>query len=131
MDVASSDTSLPSQAYQVATITTNTTIQPEVVVYSMVGGSSGSINLKIVRKNSAQAITYNVNVTVAYGCSAATFLAALNSFNSFSPYNTQVVRKVYDSQQNLVNTQDTPPSTTSRIDYVVSIYILRPSAYQS
>jgi hypothetical protein len=132
VDVPSNDNSLPFQAYEVATITTNATVQPEVVVYSMVGGSSGSINMKIVRKNAAtQAIIYNVNTTVAYGCSAASFQAALNMFNSFSGYDTRVVRNVYDSKLNIINTLDTPPSSASQIDYVVSIYLQRTQAYQA
>lgn len=93
----------------------------------MVGGNSaGSMLLKIVRTNpTTGAITYNVNATVAYGCLASAFLTALNTFNSFSPYQTSVERFIYDSSNNTLNTT----SGAARIDYVVSILLVRPSAY--
>lgn len=50
-----SDQTLPYQVYEVHKLFLNTTLQPEVVVYSMTGAAvvpNMTINLKIVRTNS-------------------------------------------------------------------------------
>lgn len=46
-----------------------TDVQPEVMVYSMIEGSQGLIDLRLIRTDSSGKITYNRNVTVSYGCS--------------------------------------------------------------
>ncbi len=128
MDVPNNNPNSHSYAFEVQKLMITSDIQPEVITYSMVGGSSGTMNLKIVRTNpTTGAITYNANATVAYGCTAATFLAALNLFNSFSTYQTSVERFIYDSNNNTINTT----AGASRIDYVVSILLMRPTAYQT
>jgi hypothetical protein len=125
VDVPNSDITLPFQAYEVVSIITNATVQSEVMIYSMVGGSGGSINLKVVRPSLSP--PYSVNTTVAYGCSAQSFQSALSSFNSFSSYGMSVERNIYDSNNNIINTT----ASASKIDYVVSFYLLRPAAYQA
>jgi hypothetical protein len=128
VDVPNSDTTLPFQAYEVDKIILNSTVQPETVTYTMLGGSTGYINLRLVRTDpSSGSITYNVNTTVAYACSAATFQNALNNFDSFSPYQISVVRTIYDSTGAVTN--DT--TVASRIEYVVSIFLLRNTSYSA
>ena len=54
VDVPNTDQTLPYQAYEVHKLLLNTTLQPEVVVYSMTGAAvvpNMTINLKIVRTN--------------------------------------------------------------------------------
>lgn len=103
----------------------NSTVQPEVVTYTVKGGSSGSINLKLVRISGGK-ITYNVNTTIAYGCTDIEFGTALNKFNSFSNYKFSVTRTIY-SGTNVINTL----SGASSIVYTVSFYLLRPQAYST
>jgi hypothetical protein len=94
----------------------------------MLGGAGGLINLKIIRTSpSTGAVTYNANVTVAYGCSSANFQTALNNFNSFNGYQVAVVRVIYDSNNNTLSSI----SGAARIDYIVSIYLMRPVVYQN
>jgi hypothetical protein len=128
VDVPNNDTTLPFQAYEVHRLTIDAQLQPEVIAYSFIGGetTNGSVNLKLVRSDSTGKIIYNVNVTIQYGCSASTFLNAINNFDSFYPYLPSVVRNNYDSADNLTNAT----SNISRIEYVVSLYKLRDLSYQ-
>jgi len=80
----------------------------------MVGGSNGSIQLQLG----------GTTATVAYGCTDAAFASALNSFRSFSQYGISVVRNIYDSNRRIINTT----TGASKIDYVVSIRLLRPNS---
>mgnify|MGYP003534498261 CR=1 FL=1 len=90
-------------------------------------GASGAFNIKIVRLNPDGSINYNVNKTINYGCTADEFKAALNSFNSFSPYKITVTRELYDGSNNIV--ADVASST--KIGYIVSFYKLRTAAHIS
>lgn len=85
----------------------------------MSGGSTGIIMLQISRTTPA----YLKQVNISYGCTADTFAAALNSFNSFAYYGVTVVRNIYDSGNRLIN------STTgaARIEYIASIQWFRTS----
>lgn len=128
IDVPNSDKTLPFQSYEVLTITTSATLQPEVVTYSMVGGSSGYINLHMYRVDSSSGqVTYNVNQKVNYGCSASDFQSALNYFDSFSSYGISVTRNIYDTNNQTLSTT----ASAARIDYVVSINLLRPTNVQA
>ena len=49
VEVPNSDNSTSFQVHQVDKITLNSTVQPEVIVYSVVGGNTGIIQLEIVR----------------------------------------------------------------------------------
>jgi len=107
---------------------TNTTVQPEVITYSMVGGSSGYINVHMYRVNASNGqVLYDVNQNVSYGCTASVFQSALNSFDSFSSYQISVQRNIYNSS----NQTTTNITSAVRIDYVVSIYLLRPPSVQA
>ena len=92
VEVPNNNTKLDNQVYQVDQIDTSAEVQPEVMVFSMIGGSGGSINLKIIRTDSKGKITYNVNRTVSYACSASSFASALNAFQNYAYYRTTVVR---------------------------------------
>jgi hypothetical protein len=104
VDVPNADNTLPFQTYEVHKLLLNATLQPEVIVYTMVGGSGGSIDLMLVRTDKYGKIVYNTNKTISYACSADEFLGALYYFDSFYPYKPSVVRNVYDSKGNLTNT---------------------------
>lgn len=94
----------------------------------MIGGNGGLISLKIVRNDPiTNATLYQGNATVAYGCSAANFLTALNLFNSFNGYQASVTRAIYDANNNTLNST----AGAARIDYIVSINLLRPASYSS
>jgi hypothetical protein len=91
----------------------------------MVGGSSGTIQLEIVTTDpTTLQVTSDIQVNVTYGCSATTFLNALNNFNNLQPYVLSVVRNIYDSNGNNLTTT----TGAARIDYVTSIYLLRPAS---
>jgi hypothetical protein len=94
----------------------------------MTGAISGSINLKLVRKDKTGATIYNVNKTVTYGCSASNFQNALNDFNSFSSFFISVTRNVFDSAN---NPKVDFTETTDIIQYDVSIYKKRPVEYEN
>ena len=123
VDVPNTNLNLPFQAYEVDKISINSTIQPEVVNYVLTGGSTGQINLKIVRTSGTK-ITYNANTTINYGCTAADFQSALNSFDSFSSYHISVTRHIYDGSNNEINTT----VGASKIVYQVTILLLRTAA---
>lgn len=94
----------------------------------MKGGSSGTISLRIYRINKATGlVSYDVTSNITYGCSATAFVNALNNFNSFKPYVISATRNIYDALGNVLS------STTNavQIDYIVSIYLLRPADYIS
>ena len=87
------------------------------MVYTMEGGTGGSLNLKISRSNG-----YNVNKTVEYGCSAVDFNTTLGSFNSFSFYQRDTTLKMYDSGGSLT----TDRNQAVKYEYHVSLFKLRP-----
>lgn len=66
----------------------------------MIGGSGGSINLKLIRTDKNGIINYNQNATVGYGCSDSVFYSALWSFHSFYSYRHSVHRYMYDANGN-------------------------------
>lgn len=90
MEVPNSNKNLEHLDYHTDQIDITAEVQPEVMRYSMIGGSQGVIDLKIIRTDSSGLITYNQNRTVSYGCEAGTFLSALYTFNSFYNYNPSV-----------------------------------------
>jgi hypothetical protein len=119
--VPNTDTSLSFQTFQVDEIFMNSTIQPEVVVYTMSGATSGTFNLRIYRPPVGTTAAYDVNVDVTYGCTADEFKAALNNFDYFEPYAISVVREIYDSSNTLV----TDLALAAKINYIVSFVKLR------
>lgn len=128
VDVPNNESSLPFQSYEINYIVMNAEVQPEVIVYSMIGGSKGLITLSIKRVDSKTgSVTYTASQTISYGCSAETFRGALNYFDGFYPYRISVERIVYDSDNNTMNTTD----NCSRIDYLTSFYLMRPTSIQS
>ena len=124
VDVPNTNTKLPFQAYEVDKIVLSSTIQPEVVNYTLTGGSTGTINLKLVRVGKDGKISYNVNKTINYGCSAADFQSALNAFDSFSSFSISVTRFIYDASGNEINTT----VGAGKIVYQVSLLLLRSEA---
>jgi hypothetical protein len=80
----------------------------------MVGGSNGTIQLQL----------NGTSVNVTYGCTDVAFASALNSFRSFNVYGISVVRNIYDNSSRIINTT----TGASKIDYVVSIRLLRPTS---
>lgn len=53
VSVPSNDSALSFQTYQVDEILLNSTVQPEVLVYTMAGGSNGTFNIRIFRAATA------------------------------------------------------------------------------
>lgn len=98
-----------------------------MVNYTLTGGSSGSINLKLARVNAAGKITYNVNKTILYGCSDTDFKNALNGFDTFSSFSISVTRYIYDGSGNVISTT----VGASSIVYQVSFLLLRTAAQSS
>lgn len=128
VEVPNSDNSTSFQVHQVDKITLNSTVQPEVIVYSVVGGNTGIIQLEIVRTDPGTLkVIYNQKVNVTYGCSASTFSSVLKNFDGFYSYAISVVRNIYDSKNNLTDST----INASRIDYVTEIYKLREDQYQN
>lgn len=113
------------QAYQVDRINLNSTVTPEIVVYSMIGATQGTIQLDITRTINFTTTTQQQNVT--YGCSASAFQSALNQFDGFGSFAISVTRNIYD------NSNNTLPNTTgaARVDYVVEFYKLRDTKFQA
>lgn len=126
MEVPNNNTSNQFQAYQVDRITLNSTVNPEIVVYSMIGATQGTIQLDITRVNADFSRDIQKQ-NVTYGCSASDFQWALNRFDGFSSFVISVTRNIYDGSNN------TLPNTTGalRVDYVVEIYKLRDTKYQA
>lgn len=127
VSVPNTDTSLSFQTYQVDEIFMNSTIQPEVVVYTMSGATSGTFNIRIYRPPVGTTLAYDVNVDVTYGCTADDFKAALNNFDYFSSYAISVTREIYDSGNNII----TNIALAAKIDYTVSILKQRASTVSS
>ncbi len=93
--------------------------------YTFTGGSSGSIDLRLVRTVANKLVS--TNTTIAYGCSASAFQDALNLFDSFSKYQTTVTRIIYDASNNVISTT----AGAARIEYLASLNLLRPAAFSS
>ena len=90
------------------------------MVYTMEGGTGGSLSLRIVRSD------YDVSKTVAYGCSAVDFNTSIGGFNSFSFYQRDTILKMYDSGGSLT----TDSNQATKYEYHVSFFKLRPQNYQ-
>jgi len=86
----------------------------------MVNGTNGTIQLTINRTTTP---TYFKSANVTYGCTDTDFATALMSFDGFQYYDITVVRKIYDNTSKLINTT----TGAAKIDYVVSINLLRPT----
>lgn len=126
--VPNTDTSLSFQTYQVDEIVLNSTVQPEVLVYTMNGGSNGSFTLQVFRKDASTGkTTYDVSVDVTYGCSASTFANVLNSFDLFSPYAISVTRVIYGVNNTVLSTT----TGATKIEYTVSVGLIRPTSISS
>ncbi len=97
VDVPNNDSTLPFQAFEVDKIVLTSNVTPEIVTYTFTAGNPGNINMRLVRTDSKGSISYNVNTTVAYGCTASQFANALNQFNSFSPFRISVTRDMYNN----------------------------------
>lgn len=69
VDVPNNNTKLKYQSYQVQRFVLNATVQPEQILYSMIGATKGFLNLRITRYNSKGVKIYNVNVTIPFNCS--------------------------------------------------------------
>ena len=70
MEVPNTDTALNFQTYQVDKITTDSTVQPEVLNITFLGGSSGLIQFSFNRVNpSTGAVTYSQAANISYGAS--------------------------------------------------------------
>ena len=127
VEIPNSDPQALRQVYQVDRIITNATVQPEEVMYSMIGSevpAGSKLELSITRVNGNLEITYNKRVNLTYGCSASTFKAAIDAFDTFGGFWTSVTRKIYD-----INDVELPDTTGAhRIDYLVSVYKLRPGS---
>ncbi len=94
----------------------------------MTGGSSGTIQLQITRNNpTTLAVTYDVATNVTYGCSDSDFKDALSKFDGFSSFSISVIRKIYDSSNNIIATL----TGAAKVDYEVSFKLLRPTSYQT
>jgi hypothetical protein len=88
---------------------------------------AGTIELHIARSDpTTLQIVYDQRVNVTYGCSENQFLSAIKQFDGYSSYSPSVVRTIYDGSNNLINTT----TGAARIDYLVSIYQLRPTSIQ-
>jgi hypothetical protein len=124
VSVPNSDPSLSFQTYQVDEIFLNHTLQPEVVVYTMSGGTNGTFNIRIYRPQVGKTAAYDVNVDVVYNCSATAFKDALNMFDYFSPYSIFVDKVIYTN-----NASNTTNLTVAKIEYTVTIKKLRPADY--
>lgn len=123
VQVPNNNTSLSFQTYQIHEIFLNSTVQPEVLTYTMSGATNGTFNLRVYRTDtSTGAVTYDANADVTYGCSDVDFAKALNTFDIFSPYSISVVRTIYDASNNVISTV----AGASSIKYVVSVLLIRP-----
>ena len=126
VEVPNMDNTTSFQTYQIDNVTTTSTVQEEVVVYSMIGENLvGDIQLEVYRQDpSTFEVTYEKKVNVTYGCSDLTFKSTLQQFDGFKNYEISVVRTIYDaSNATLSNT-----AGAARIDYTVSFYLLRSSS---
>jgi hypothetical protein len=123
VEAPNNDTTLSFQTYQVDQIFLNSTIQPEVVVFSMINGSTGTFNLRLYRTDSSNIPSYDKNVDVAYGCSADTFTQALNTFDLYSPYAISVTQTIYRNSTVIANL-----TGATNIVYTVSITLIRPAS---
>jgi hypothetical protein len=124
VQVPNSDASLSFQTHQIDEIFLNSTVQSEVLVYTMSGATNGTFNLRIYRPTANP--VYDVNVDITYGCSASTFTNALNKFDIFSPYSTSTVMTMYKGSVVTTNL-----SEATSITYTVSVYQFRPSTVTS
>ena len=69
MEVPNNNTNLAFQAYQVDQIILNATVQPEIMTYSMLGGTGGMFKIGITRTDPKNfAVTFNGSANVTYGC---------------------------------------------------------------
>lgn len=124
VEVPNSDASASFLAYQIDQITTNSTIQPEIKVFTMTA-TTGTLELRVVRQDPTTfAVTYDKKVNVTFGSTASTFESALSNFDGYNNMGLTVVRKCYDANNTLL-----PDATGAvKIEYETSIQKLRSSA---
>lgn len=82
----------------------------------MVGGTSGTIQLEIYRKDpeDISKVLFEKRVNVSYACTASTFQNALNQFDGYWSSAVTVTRKIYNSNNEVIDNV----TQASRIDYV-------------
>ena len=100
VEIPNTDADALYQTYQIDRISTNTTVQPEVITFSMVGATGGNIQLRITRQKGFE-VVYEKKVNVTYGCSASSFLSILKQFDGYSSYVPSVVKTMYDSSNSV------------------------------
>lgn len=128
VDVPNSDTTLLNQHYQVDEISTNSTVIPEVIQYTVsvkTPGGSGSVQLSLYQYDS-KGNPYVKSVNVTYGLTASQFVNALNQFQVFSSYQVSATSSILDA-----NGLATTLNLSSSIVYTVSIYFYRDSTLTS
>lgn len=126
VEVPNTDPKAIFQVYEVDKIITGSTVQSEVMVFTMTASTSGTIQLEITRTNADTFETTTTKTNVSYACSADDFRNALNRFDGYSSYNVTVTRNIYDGSDQII----TNVSAASKIEYVAEIYRLRPDNYQ-
>jgi hypothetical protein len=67
VEVPNSEPSASFTAYQIDKITTNSTIQPEVKVFTMTVATTGILELRVYRQITATS-AYEKRVNITYGC---------------------------------------------------------------
>ena len=129
VEVPNTDNTSSWQVYQVENVTISSVVRQEVKVFSFTGQNlTGTVELGITRQDqSTFKITYEKTVNVTYGCTAAEFKSALEQFDGYKNYVLTVTRAIYDASNNTL--ADT--TNADRVDYTVSIYLLRSSLHQS
>ena len=94
---------LPNRVYSVQKITIVPTVDPEIIVFTQTGATSGTMNFQILRKKGVT-VTYNVNKTLNWNATPAEFTTMLNSFDIFKGFNPSVVLEKFDASGNVITT---------------------------
>lgn len=127
VEMPNADNTTHHQTHQVDKISTVSTVQQEIKLFTVTGGTTGTIELHVIRMDGRE-VDYEKKVNFTYGATASQFQNAIDDFDGYSSgYGLTTVRTIYDSSNNVITTL----TGAAKIEYEVSIYKLRSTSLQA
>lgn len=128
VEVPNTDTNVQKyQTYEVHTITTSTTEDPEIIEFTSKGVRSGTINLRVYEVNPVTlAVILDQNVTFSYKANATEFCDAIKQFSWFGSYSSTCTLTMRNSDGVTTN-----PSWATEFTWTVTVAKYRTDAVKN
>jgi hypothetical protein len=103
-------------------------IDPEIIIFTQIGATSGVIYFRILRRDSNLVVTYDVTVSLPWNASAATFTNMLSNFDIYYGYSPAVILTKFDAAGNNISAS---PSNGYKYVWTVTLNYFRPQSLSS